>query len=318
MTAEFESGVFNRTEAWHRMGETWQPTDEEPVLTPEIAIIKGDLHEWDIYLEPIIRNGRETGKFWTVRRKDDKEFGVVGSRYEPIQNEEGFDYLKALIDEDGLEIETAVSLYEGKVVSILARKPESINIAGDGYDRFIGFTTRHDGLGAAKGFTCYTRLVCANTQTAVESEFKRSGRHFSIPHTRSAQLKLQSAREALQLSYKEDEEFKVALEAMATVKIADEQEYNGLLKRIVGADQIDKSKQQRAYLNRLQVAKTIHDIRVKSEDLDLIRDRKLGLYQAVTAYESHVRKYRGMSTKFQKLAVEGGELSKRAYKLLSV
>lgn len=317
MSAEFESGVFNRTPAWHRMGETWQPSEGQLILTPEIAIVQGDLHKWDIYLEPILRKGKETGKFWTVRRKDDKQFGIVGKRYEPIQNEEGFDYLKALIDEDGLEIETAVSLYDGKVVSVLARKPDSMTIAGDSYDRFIGFTTRHDGLGAAKGFTCFTRLVCANTQKAVESEFKRSGRHFSIPHTRNAKLKLQHAREALQLSYKEDKEFKTALEQMASERIAGSSEYTDLLARIVGADQIDKAKQHQAYRNRLEVAKTIHDIRVKSEDLEGFRDRKLGLYQAVTAYDSHLRKYRGRDTKFQKLAVEGGEYSTRAYKLLT-
>jgi phage/plasmid-like protein (TIGR03299 family) len=318
MADYFESGVFNREAAWHRLGNVWQPTDEQKVLTPAIAIKLGELDEWDLYKDPILRKGEPTGKFWVVRGKDDKILGhSVGKGYEIISNEAGFLYLTDLVDNGDLEIETAISLYGGKVVTILARKPESMNIAGDSYDRFIGFTTRHDGLGASKVFTCYERVVCANTQAIAEAEFKKSKRSFSIRHQGDTEMKLVDARQALELSFEEDEAFALELEKMAATPL-ERDTYEGMLSEIVGLRGIDKNKQERKYRNRVEIAAAINNIRKTAPDLEELRKNRLGLFQATTAFDSHVKDYRNNNTKFQSLAVEGAEYTNRAFSTLVV
>jgi phage/plasmid-like protein (TIGR03299 family) len=318
MADYFESGVFNREAAWHRMGNVWQPSDKQKILTPGIAIKLGELDEWDLYKDPILRKGEETGRFWVVRGKDDTILGhSVGKGYEIITNEDGFKYLDQLVDSGDLEIETAISIYNGKVVTILARKPESMSIAGDSYDRYIGFTTRHDGLGASKVFTCYERVVCANTQSIAEAEFKKSKRSFSIRHQGDTDMKLVDAREALELSFEEDEAFAKELEKMAATSL-EQDTYGTMLADIVGLRGIDKNKQERKYHNRVEIAATINKIRKTTEDLENIKNTRLGLFQATTAFDSHIRKYRNDSTKFQTLAVEGAEFTNRAFKTLVV
>jgi phage/plasmid-like protein (TIGR03299 family) len=300
------------------MGNVWQPSDKQKILTPGIAIKLGELDEWDLYKDPILRKGEETGRFWVVRGKDDTILGhSVGKGYEIITNEDGFKYLDQLVDSGDLEIETAISIYNGKVVTILARKPGDMTIAGDSYDRYIGFTTRHDGLGASKVFTCYERVVCANTQAIAEAEFKKSKRSFSIRHQGDTDMKLVDARQALELSFEEDEAFAKELEKMAATSL-EQDTYGTMLADIVGLRGIDKNKQERKYHNRVEVAATINKIRKTTEDLENIKNTRLGLFQATTAFDSHIRKYRNDSTKFQTLAVEGAEFTNRAFKTLVV
>lgn len=318
MSSEFESGVFNREAAWHKMGNVWQPSDTEPILTPKIAIRLADLDQWNLYKDPILRNGKPTGRYWVVRGRDEVILGhSVGKGYEIITNEEGFDYLDQLIDAGDLEIETAISIYGGKVVTVLARKPEHIEIAGDAYNRYIGFTTRHDGLGSSKVFVCYERVVCANTQAVAEAEFRQTQRFFSIKHTGDTTMKLADAREALQMSFKDDEAFAKELEKMATTPLESDT-YNDQLAEIVNLKSVNKTKQPRAYRNRVQTAYSINNIRKTAEDLEEHRETRLGLFQATTAYDSHLRKYSNNSTKFQKLAVEGAEYTNRAFATLAV
>jgi phage/plasmid-like protein (TIGR03299 family) len=317
VSSEFESGVFNRRGAWHGLGRVWQPTDDEPVLTPLIAMKLSRLAGWGVHKDPIMRNGVHTGRYWIVRGTDDKILGhSVSKQYEIIQNEEGFSYLDQLIDAGDLEIETAISLYGGRMVTVLARKPEGLKIAGDAYDTYIGYTGRHDGLGANKVYTCRERIVCANTQSIAEGEFKRSGRHWSIRHQGDTTLKLADARKALELSFEEDKAYAAALEEMATKKF-DNDSYKEFMVELTGLRKIDAQKQPRKYRNTLDTYASINNIRRTAEDLDLFRDRYLGAYQAISQFETHNKDYRNDTTKFQKLVVEGGELTNRAFKLLT-
>ena len=318
MSHFFESGVFNRRGAWHGLGEVWTPQYEDDFLDWLTALQLSGL-DWEVIKEPIYRNGKDTGKFWTVRTKDDQEFGVVGKQYEVIQNVQGFKYLDQLLEAGELEIETAIAIYGGRTVTILARKPEGIKLGAEGevLDTFIGFTNRHDGMGACKVFTCRERVVCANTQAVAEGEFKKSGRHWSIRHQGDTELKLAEAREALQLSFEEDEKYAEAMNQLMTQPLGGTERYSRNMKEILGFRQIDKAKQPRKYRNAVQTATRINEIRKTVPDLQNHNNNDYGFYQAITYYETHEKKYRNEGTKFQNLAVEGGELTNRAFSVLT-
>lgn len=315
MSHYFESGVFNRRGAWHQLGNVWTPENEDDILTPAIALELSGLN-WEVDLEPITRNGRQTGKFWTVRTSDDQEFGVVGGQYQVIQNVEGFEYLTSLVESSDIEIETAISIYGGRVVTILARKPSHIKVGGDDFDSFIGFTNRHDGLGACKTFTCRERIVCANTQAIAEGEFKKSGRHWSIRHQGDTALKLAEARAALELSFEEDTQFEAALNRMLETDLTRESLKEAVVET-VGLRNIDKSKHKRAYRRAKDTAMRIDEIRRNTPDLDDVKHTNYGLFQAITQWETHERRFRNEGTKFQSLAVEGGRYTNKAFQLLN-
>ena len=86
MPAEFDTGAFVRTPAWHQLG----------VVLPEYVSIDQMYVEsglnWQVELLPVaavLGNGQGAvfeDKFASVRTDKAIPLGVVGSRYEPIQN----------------------------------------------------------------------------------------------------------------------------------------------------------------------------------------------------------------------------------------
>jgi Domain of unknown function (DUF932) len=112
-----------RTDAWHRLGQTVGHS-----MVAEEALAMAQLSGWSVHkrrlvvpMEPVITdNGVTTpaplpvdDHFATVRTnpitgKIDV-LGVVGSKYEPVQNEESCALLNALTDQSGAVFETALS-----------------------------------------------------------------------------------------------------------------------------------------------------------------------------------------------------------------
>ena len=130
-----------RTDAWHRLGQTVGHS-----MTAEEALASAQLSGWSVHkrrlvipLEPVITdNGVTTpaplpvaDHFATVRTnpitgKIDV-LGVVGSKYEPVQNEESCALLNALTDESGAVFETAGALRGGRETFVTMRLPESMS-----------------------------------------------------------------------------------------------------------------------------------------------------------------------------------------------
>ena len=76
--------------------------------------------------------------------------GVVGSKYEPVQNEESCALLNALTDESGAVFETAGALRGGRETFVTMKMPESMSFDGidgskDRTDFFLAALNSHDG-----------------------------------------------------------------------------------------------------------------------------------------------------------------------------
>src|SRR6202008_2286584 len=97
--------------------------------------------------------------------------GVVGSKYEPVQNEESCALLNALTDESGAVFETAGALRGGRETFITLRLPGSMTFDGiDGSKArpvfMLAALNSHDGSSKFRMLVTPIRIVCANTQTA--------------------------------------------------------------------------------------------------------------------------------------------------------
>lgn len=186
-----------RTVPWHGLGRIID-TPEPP--TSRDAIIYAGL-DWAVEKRQALvmaNNGsilEVPDRFITVRQKDDAIFGVVGSDYQIVQNQEAFDFADALLGE-GLRYETAGALHGGSKIWLLGKMP-SVDILGDVIEPYIVLTNSHDGRGAIKVAITPVRVVCQNTLNMALSGATRT---WATRHVGNMQAKLEAARTTLSLT----------------------------------------------------------------------------------------------------------------------
>ena len=65
-------------------------------------------------------------KMALIREEDNTELDVVGKNWHPVQNQEAFDFFYDWVEEGKMEMHTAGSLSNGKIVWILAKVNETL------------------------------------------------------------------------------------------------------------------------------------------------------------------------------------------------
>lgn len=188
MSANFESGIFFRQEAWHRQGVVVQ---DIPDLDEAFHVAAMD---WRVRKEPLFAEFQgeriQTDRFAIMRDKEGFErqiLGVVGERYELFQNEDAFNWMRPLVDSKNWRIETAGVLCEGKKVWALLHQDEVEIVPNDVLKEYLLFTWGHDGMTPAIFQPTMIRVVCDNTlQASLACKNK-----VCIQHSRSMGSKLQ-------------------------------------------------------------------------------------------------------------------------------
>jgi phage/plasmid-like protein (TIGR03299 family) len=101
-----------------------------------------------------------------VRSSDNKILDVVSNDWNPVQNQEAFEFFNDFISEGEMEMHTAGSLQDGKIVWALAKVKDSFELfGGDQVDSYLHFTNFHKyGCSTDVRFTPI-RVVCNNTLT---------------------------------------------------------------------------------------------------------------------------------------------------------
>jgi phage/plasmid-like protein (TIGR03299 family) len=206
-----------RQPAWHGLGTV---LDSE-VTTSEMLQV-AHLADWNVRLEDVDLPGRyHRNAFATVRTNpfdgEDDVLGIVGERYQVLQNEQLFDFGDAILD--GASWETAGSIKHGTVVfgSLALEREVTIdpNGVGDKVNTYLLVHTSHDGSLAIQASITPVRVVCQNTlNMAVGARGKSAKQSFRIRHTQSVQGKVQAAREALGLAHKYLDAFEIEAQAM--------------------------------------------------------------------------------------------------------
>lgn len=119
---------------------------------------------------------------------------VVGSRYEPIQNNELLEPLDYLMNEGFItEISSAGSIDYGKRVIVIAKLSSECRLE-DPHKRAIMFATGHDGTVAATVRGWSERMTCKNQIPAV---FRGRGYISRLRHTRAGVAALPMLRDAV-------------------------------------------------------------------------------------------------------------------------
>ena len=214
-----------REPAWHGLGTV---LDHE-VTTDEMLQV-AHLAGWNVRLEDVTLPGRSHRSYFATVRDNPFDgqadvLGVVGERYNVLQNEDLFAFGDAILD--GARWETAGSIKSGTVVfGSLALDREIVldpTGATDKVNTYLLVHTSHDGSLAIQASITPVRVVCQNTlNMAVGPRGRGAKQSFRIRHTSTVQGKVAAAREALGLAHKYLDEFDVLAQSMIEQTINDE------------------------------------------------------------------------------------------------
>ncbi|MFD0287633.1 DUF932 domain-containing protein [Streptomyces lutosisoli] len=213
--------LYASSPAWHGLGQIIPggTTDIDTVLR------EGGLDFTVTTVPALYKWGGElrehADQFHTVREDTGAPLGAVGSRYQPIQNRQGFEFLQELVGRFDVVWESAGVIRGGRRVFISIRLPESVTVDADGINDqivpYVAVMNDHSGQGQFQCVVTPWRPVCANTERfAVRDAVTR----WAVRHTAGATNQIKEARRTLGLSVKYFENFAAEETALARTDLA--------------------------------------------------------------------------------------------------
>lgn len=162
MSHEIETMAYAGETPWHGLGV---PVNND--LTPVQMMQKAGL-DWTVEkVDAFVRVGDQeirTGQQALVRSSDNKILTNVGENWNPVQNEDAFNFFSEFVMSGDMDMHTAGSLRGGQMVWALAKTNESFDVFGDDkVDSYLLFSNPHQyGKSIDVRFTPI-RVVCNNT-----------------------------------------------------------------------------------------------------------------------------------------------------------
>jgi len=195
----FNSGLFFGQAAWHGLGTTL-PADSPARFSIDDSIRLAGL-DWHVEKQPLfLGDGREVEGHSAVIRGDSGDvLGVVGDRYQPLQNRDQFRWFAPFLESRECAFETCGALNGGQLVWVLAKvnRPDSDIGGGDAVRKYLLLTSSHDGSAATSVGFCPIRVVCWNTLSAGLSH--EASKLLKVKHTASQAAALAAIRETINL-----------------------------------------------------------------------------------------------------------------------
>ena len=296
---------------WHQLGRRLdRPATAEEAMTearldytvvkrPMKAIIHGR-HYADVPMA-----------FATIRTDTNVVLGVVGSRYEPVQNSQCFSFFDPLIERDEAIYHTAGVLGLGEKIWLLAKLPDCIRIGkkGDPIEKFVLLYNSHDGSSHIRVKLTPIRVVCNNTLTAALSG---SDQEVRIKHTAAATEKLQEAHKVLELTNQLYRELDYIFNRMALRKVTSQQLVDYVKTLVPDNEQAESNTRTENTRNHILY---LHD---DTKEAAMHRGTLFGAFNAVTELTDHYTSNQNNASKQLKSTWFGGsgeQLKLRAYKL---
>jgi len=149
---------------WHGLGVE-VPADLTPVQMLDAANLNWRVEKVPAYAQ-IAGENISIGKSALVRDRDNHILDVVSDDWNPVQNEDAFEFFNEFVMAGDMEMHTAGSLKGGQIVWGLAKVKESFELfKGDQIDAYLLFSNFHKyGCSTDVRFTPI-RVVCNNTLT---------------------------------------------------------------------------------------------------------------------------------------------------------
>jgi phage/plasmid-like protein (TIGR03299 family) len=222
-TSRGQAALYTAVPAWHALGNVVPggTSDVEQVL--RLGGIDFDVARRPVQFRNSINgpNLMLPDHFVTVRTDTGAGLGVVGARYEVLQNRDAFGFLSDLVDRYDVVWESAGALRDGRRVFIAMRLPDTVTIDAAGVaDEIVPFIVAlnsHDGSSLFHVVVTPWRPVCANTERFA---LRDAQARWGVRHTRNARDRIAEARRTLGLSVRYFQTFAAEEEALAHTELA--------------------------------------------------------------------------------------------------
>lgn len=323
--------------AWHKLGKTVDAMtskeaivlggmDFEVALAPVYLGVK-DVSSTEVKDNNIAIKHTEKGKvsymkgkhiktnFGTFRTDTLQPFGIVGQRYEPIQNIEAFDFFDEIIGQGHAKYETVGALGNGEKVFLTAKIPSTMLVGKEHIDKYLLLTMAHDGTGSVQIMFTPIRVVCNNTLSAAIGSATNK---VSIRHTKNARARIEASKEILGIVQHNGIKLEEVFNRMTEVKINDQQmgeriinsfgltpmpEDEQSVKKALAAGIKVSPKFSTQTSNKFNDIMKYYEIGVGQE---LIKGTAWGAYNAIVGYQQNVQKYRDSDVQFESIFNKGG------------
>lgn len=289
-----------KQKAWHGLGQIVQnyPTSEEAII---FAGLDYEVEKKQIAL---LENSQEIKThFATVRTDTAQILGIVGSKYEIVQNRSAFTFFDSLVqDGSGIKYETAGALGNGERIFITAKMPDVLRIGrNDDIEQYIFLTTSHDGSGSIMAAFTPVRIVCNNTLNAA---LRNHSNAVYIKHTTNAEQKLKEAARIISISKNFGEILEATFNQWAKVRINDRETYKLIRLAMAPNKEIFKAiaEDNFAFKFSTQFENICENVKeyaftAESQHLQTTAGTLFGAYNAVTGFYQNVNEYKDYNHK---------------------
>jgi phage/plasmid-like protein (TIGR03299 family) len=150
---------------WHGLG-TKLPEDVSPKQMQKAAGLDWKVEKRANYIKTKAGNEKLTGSYSLIRSSDEKVLTQVGEGWNPVQNDEAFQFFHEFCAAGKMSMHTAGSLKGGRYVWALAKVGSDFELFnGDKVEGYLLFSNPHQfGKAIDVRFTPI-RVVCNNTLT---------------------------------------------------------------------------------------------------------------------------------------------------------
>ncbi len=284
MSAQVETMMFAGQVPWHGLGTY---VGDEPV-TSAVALKESGL-DWEVNKVPLktVFETPITTHVAIERSTDSKVLGIVGSKYEPLQNRDAFSMLDSLVDGGDMRYHTAGSLRGGQRVWLLGKFGSQEVVKGDRVDEFVFLYNSHDGSSAVRAIPTTVRVVCANTVAMALSEARgRKINGLTVRHTTNMADRLSQAANILGFSREIASAEAEVNKFLASLSISNAK-WNDFLNELVPNRGELEEGQYDTRRNNVRVELTDLFENGIGTDIEGVRGTAWGAFNAVTEYVNH-------------------------------
>lgn len=280
--------VGKREDAWHMLGQRCEnaPSWERAV---ELAGLNWQVLKQQNYARNPLGSVVPTDSYTIFRDSDQAQLGTVGPDFTVKQNADCFRFVDTLLEANGgSHYDSAGALGNGSKIWCAVRVPKAdIQVVGsDVHQSYLVFATAHDGSMAHTVKLTTVRVVCQNT---LNSALGCEGAMFRVKHTKTADARLDRAKDLMQNVVMDAKALEAKLKALAARKMTRESMVS-ILNRLFPAP-----KEENANTTRRENVLTEVLCLYASNDkgaIPEIQGSAYNLLNAVTEYTDHYRSAR--------------------------
>jgi len=235
---------------WHGLG-TPVSDDMTPKEMMQAAGLDWKVKKVDQYVK---LDGQEiyTGKQALVRESDNRILTNVGKGWNPVQNEDAFDFFNEFVSNGDMSMDTAGSLKDGMVVWAMADVNESFSLfGGDEVKGYLLFSNPHEYGKAIDVKFVMERVVCNNTLAVALREDNQP----AVRMNHCSVFDPSKVKEILGIGSDRINQFKQAAEFLGSKRYSDEA-FKNFLGQVFGAPTKEGQILTRTGLRALEIVET--------------------------------------------------------------